>query len=239
MATRVRPRVRRRPLRAVLHFVATVLVTSGLLLLADAGLTIVWQEPVSAFLANIEQNKLDDELDAEAKLAARDLRELAGERDVSIRMEKLAERAQRRARPGHAMGKIEIPKLDKSYAVVEGVDLDDLRKGPGHYSDTEFPGEKGTTAVAGHRTTYGAPFRQIDELKPGDEVIAKMPYGRFIYRVERTQIVASTAYWVTDRARPDGPVIRAKRLVLTACHPLYSAAKRIVAFARLDRIEPV
>lgn len=223
----------------MLHFVATVLVTSGVMLLADAGLTIVWQEPVSAFLANIEQNKLEEQLDAEAELAKKDIRELAGERDLSIRMEKLAERARGRARPGRAMGRIEIPKLDKSYAVVEGVNLDDLRKGPGHYDDTRFPGEKGTTAIAGHRTTYGAPFRQIDKLKSGDEVIAKMPYGRFVYRVERTQIVVPTAYWVTNRARPDGPVIRAKRLVLTACHPLYSAAKRIVAFARLERIEPV
>ena len=86
-------------------------------------------------------------------------------------------------------------------------------------------------AIAGHRTTYGAPFRKLDELETGDRIEVAMPYGRFVYAVERKRIVPPTATWVTQRVRHD-------RLVLSACHPLYSAAKRIVVFARLVDTKP-
>ena len=106
-----------------------------------------------------------------------------------------------------------------------------LRKGPAHYPDTALPGQGGTVAVAGHRTTYLAPFRSIDELRRGQPIVVTMPYGRFTYRVERARIVEPTALWVTRRAAHE-------RLVLTACHPLYSAEQRIVVFARLTQSEP-
>jgi sortase A len=115
--------------------------------------------------------------------------------------------------------------------VVHGTGTGDLRKGPGHYPDTPLPGERGTVAIAGHRTTYGAPFRNVDKLERGDRIELAMPYGQFTYRVERTQIVPPTALWVTDRVRFD-------RLVLSACHPLYSAAERIIVFARLEGAAP-
>jgi sortase A len=114
---------------------------------------------------------------------------------------------------------------------VEGTDAGDLRRGPGHYPATPLPGQRGTVAIAGHRTTYGAPFRKIDKLRPRDAIVITMPYGRFTYRVERTRIVKPTDVWVTQ------PVSYA-RLILSACHPLYSAAQRIVVFARLVRSEP-
>ena len=107
----------------------------------------------------------------------------------------------------------------------------DLRKGPGHYPATPLPGQHGTVGIAGHRTTYGAPFHDIDKLKPGDRIELSMPYGRFTYRVERTRIVPPTATWVTDSVGYD-------RLILSACHPLYSAAQRIVVFAKLERTQP-
>jgi sortase A len=94
-----------------------------------------------------------------------------------------------------------------------------------------LPGERGTVAIAGHRTTYGAPFRDIDQLKRGQHIIMSMPYGRFVYRVEKTQIVDDSALWITDPVGYD-------RLVLSACHPLYSAAQRLVAFARLVKRLP-
>jgi sortase A len=86
-------------------------------------------------------------------------------------------------------------------------------------------------AIAGHRTTYGAPFRRVDQLATGDRIEVSMPYGRFAYSVERRRIVPPTATWVTQRVRYD-------RLVLSACHPKYSAAKRIVIFARLVDTKP-
>jgi sortase A len=85
-------------------------------------------------------------------------------------------------------------------------------------------------AIAGHRTTYGAPFHDLDDLERGDQIELVMPYGRFEYRVERTRIVPPTATWVTDRVDHD-------RLVLSACHPLYSAAQRIVVFAEEVRAQ--
>jgi sortase A len=134
----------------------------------------------------------------------------------------------KRPLPGDAIGEIDMPAIDKSAYIVEGTDTDDLRKGPGHYHDTPMPGDHGTVAIAGHRTTHGAPFRNIDKLKRGDRIILELPYGRFVYRVEKTQIVEPTALWVTDRVGYD-------RLVLSACHPLYSAAQRLIVFARFVR----
>jgi sortase A len=138
-----------------------------------------------------------------------------------------------RVRLGHGLALIRIPRLGKSfhYVIIEGVSVADLRKGPGHYPDTPLPGERGTVAIAGHRTTYGAPFRHIDELDPGDRIELRMPYGLFSYRVERTRIVPPTETSVTDRVDHD-------RLILSACHPLYSAAQRIIVFARLDTAVP-
>ncbi|MFL5868924.1 MAG: class E sortase [Thermoleophilaceae bacterium] len=198
-------------MRAVLRFVASVLMVSGAMLIADAALTLTWQEPVSAFLANRQQTKLKHQL-AKLPPSAHDL----------IRFKPLK---------GDAIGEIEMPAIHKHAYVVQGDDTDSLRKGPGHYPDTPLPGKRGTVAIAGHRTTHGAPFRHIDSLKPGNRIILAMPYGTFTYRVERTRIVDPNATWIKDK-------VSYNRLVLSACHPLYSAAQRIVVFARLARKGP-
>jgi sortase A len=218
--------------RPVLRFVASVLMTSGALMLADAALTVLWQEPISAFITARQQGGLDDELvDARAEL---------GEAGPGLSPEQARRRIKRlagvwedRIGKGDAFGRIELPTLDRDYAVVEGTDLRTLRSGPGHYPKTPLPGQGGTVAVAGHRTTYGAPFRSVDKLDPGDEIVMDMPYGELTYEVEKRQIVPPTALWITD------PVPGRERLVLSACHPLYSAAKRIVVFARLKEATPV
>jgi sortase A len=124
-----------------------------------------------------------------------------------------------------------MPSIGVSEYVIEGTDAGNLRKGPGHYPDTPLPGQRGTSAIAGHRTTYGAPFRKLDKLKKGDPIMVELPYGTFVYRVDRTQIVDDSALWVTKKVDHD-------QLVLTACHPLYSAEQRIVAFARLAKRRP-
>ena len=191
-------------MRAVLRFVASVMMVSGTLLITDAAVTLLWQEPVSAVVAQREQTQLKRALiDPPARV---------------IRRQPLR---------GDAIGRIEIPAIGVEDYVVEGTDIDSLRKGPGHYPETPLPGEHGTAAIAGHRTTYGAPFRRIDELHRRQEIAVDMPYGRYVYRVERTKIVEPTDLSVLDRVGHD-------RLVLSACHPLYSASKRIVVFARLQ-----
>ena len=203
-------------MRHVLRFVASVMMVSGVLLIADAAMTLIWQEPISAFLAARQQNALADELEEPETQAA-----------VT---RALTDPAERRMLRGDAIGSIELPTIDKDYYVVEGTDTESLRKGPGHYEDTPLPGEKGTVGIAGHRTTHGAPFRDIDKLDRGDEVVVEMPYGTFFYSVERTRIVEPTQ---TEVKRPVGY----NRLLLSACHPLYSAAQRIVVFARFVRRE--
>jgi sortase A len=192
-------------MRAVVRFLASVMMVSGALLITDAAVTLLWQEPVSAFVAERQQAALKDALfDPPQRVLRREPLE------------------------GDAIARLEIPAIGVSEYVVEGTDTTDLRKGPGHYPDTPLPGERGTSAIAGHRTTYGAPFRDIDDLKRGQRIVVDMPDGRFVYRVERTKIVDDQDLSVL---RPMGY----RRLMLSACHPLYSAAQRVIVFARQVR----
>jgi sortase A len=216
---------RRRSLRVL----STVMIVAGIVLLADAGVTLLWQEPVSAVYAGIQQGRLSDRLDEleRAPLAPAEQRALERIRDPARRLAFRARALDRRLDPGDAMGRIVMPAIGVSEVFVEGTGAGDLRRGPGHYPATPLPGERGTVAIAGHRTTYGAPFRDIDDLERGDRIELRMPYGRFAYRVERTRIVPPTEVSVTARVAYD-------RLVLSACHPLYSAAERIVVFAQLE-----
>jgi sortase A len=215
-------------MRRALRAFSTVLIVAGFLMIADAGVTLAWQEPVSALLARIEQNKLAGHLDRiEAAPPTRVQRRVLAALDTQKRrMAFLARESRRAAKTGDPIGRIAIPKIGADFVVVQGTDTASLRKGPGHYPATTFPGLPGTVAIAGHRTTYLAPFRDVDELEHGDTIVLTMPYGRFTYAVQRTQVVDPTALWVTrDVGYP--------RLVLSACHPLYSAAQRIIVFARL------
>ncbi len=223
----------RRPMRRLLRPLSSILIFVGLLLVADAILTVTWQEPGSALYAHLEQRRLDSSLEEIEAARPRPVerRALAGLKSPSRRLAFAARSLDRRAQEGQALGRIRMPRIGLSTVVVAGTDTDTLRKGPGHYPGTPLPGVRGTVGVAGHRTTYGAPFRRIDRMRKGDRVVLDMPYGRFEYTVERTRIVPPTAIWVTNRVSYD-------RLILSACHPLYSAAERIVVFARLTRSEP-
>ena len=110
--------------------------------------------------------------------------------------------------------------------MVQGTDwLHDLSEGPGHYSNTTFPGQDSTVAIAGHRTTFGAWFRHINDIRNGDWITLQMPYATFHYRVQYHQVVLNTDWKII---RPQGY----ERLVLSACHPLYSSSHRWVVFAR-------
>jgi sortase A len=219
--------------RRVIRVLSTVLIIAGGLLLLDAALTVAWQEPVSAVYGRINQGKLGGQLDKleAAPLPPLERRAVQALPDPGRRMAFLARALKRRAKNGAAVGRLSIPRIGADYVVVNGTDATDLRKGPGMSEPTPFPGAGGTSAIAGHRTTYGAPFRHVDQLRKGNRIIVSMPYGRFTYTVERLQIVKPTALWVIDRVGYD-------RLVLSACHPLYSAAKRIIVFARLTDAQP-
>jgi sortase A len=211
---------------AALRFVGAVLATSGLLLLADVGITLVWQEPISALLAARSQVGLERQLEAESRRFAQPV---ARKPRAGLELARAARAFAARLRRGRAFGRITMPTLGRSYVVAEGTDAATLRTGPGHYAGTGLPGLRRTVAIAGHRTTYLAPFADIDELTPGQPIVLTMPYARFTYRVEETRIVDPTELWVTRRGH--------ERLVLTSCHPPLDAARRIVVFARLAGTE--
>jgi sortase A len=127
---------------------------------------------------------------------------------------------------GSAVARMVIPRIGVDKIVVEGVGRRDLEKGPGHYPGTPLPGQPGNAAIAGHRTTYGAPFNRIDELVAGDEILVTTLQGSFTYEVIGHEIVAPSAVEVVDDQGDD-------RLTITSCHPKYSARERIVLTAEL------
>ena len=113
--------------------------------------------------------------------------------------------------------------------VVPGVRVNDLKKGPGHYPDTPLPGQLGNASIAGHRTTYGSPFFDLDQLAPGDELVVTMVTGdRFVYEVTGLQVVTAADSWVITTR--DATVAE---LTLTTCHPKYTARDRLVVHSVL------
>jgi len=146
-----------------------------------------------------------------------------------------------RPEPGSPVFKIEIPAIDVRQVVVEGVDTDHLRLGPGHYPtcregfdlciddyDNEgWPGEKERVIISGHRTTYGAPFWDLDKLEPGDEVRVETKWGNFVYIVTDSSVVdPSTRTIAVPGNEPE--------LVLTTCNPKFSAAQRLIVYAEME-----
>lgn len=137
---------------------------------------------------------------------------------------------------GAAVGHLQIDAIGVSWVFVEGVSVADLKEGPGHYSETPLPGQAGNAAIAGHRTTYGAPFGNVDQLQPGDEIVVETVQGTFTYLVRQTEIVSPSQVEVlqSDHWDFDGnPATIENALTLTACHPKYSASQRIVIAAEL------
>jgi sortase A len=232
MSTSTTPRRPARRASARLRALSTVLILSGTLLIADAVLTVTWQEPLSALYSRLSQGALEDELAARARLSAAQRRALSTLRERRRRIAFLARALRSGSRPGGPVARLRAPRMNADFVVVEGTDAPALRRAPGHYPDTPLPGLTGTTAIAGHRTTYGAPFRHLDRMRRGDPITVETPYARFVYRTEASRIVAPSAYEYVTRS------VGHDRLALTACHPLYSAARRLVVFARLVSVTP-
>jgi sortase A len=214
---------------------AAALIAAGGLALLDAGVTLVWQEPISALIAKLRQDHLSGALHQleHSATSLGEIRRLASLPDERRRVAFLAEQFEHHAGNGSAVGRIVIPHIGISFVVVKGTDTEDLKSGPGVYPETRFPGIGGTTAIAGHRTTYLAPFRHIDSLRPGDHILLDMPYAHFTYTVIGQRVVAPT-----DVNAAIGEV-GYTRLVLSACTPLFSAAKRLLVYASLSRTVPV
>ncbi len=218
------------------RILSTALITAGIVLLADIGITLAYEEPLSSIYASVQQSKAADQLsETEASYPSRaDRRAIARIRDHKRRIATLARRFAAHAETGEAIGRIRAPAMDGLDIVfVQGTDTASLEKGPGHFPETPFPGQGGTVGIAGHRTTYLAPFRHIDSMKRGDRIVIEMPYATIVYRVQKTEIVDPTDIGVVK-------YVGYERLVLSACHPVYSAAQRFIVFARAvgERLSP-
>lgn len=128
-------------------------------------------------------------------------------------------------------GSDDPPVRDDPLIVVEGVSLDELRRGPGHYPGTAAPGGEGNVVISGHRTTFGAPFFRLDELRPQDRIhLLDRAHREWVYEVREVQVVPPTALWVTD---PDPLGTGEPTLTLTTCHPRFSSSQRLIVFAAL------
>ena len=213
------------------RILSTVLITAGLVVMADVGLTLAYKEPISSLYGEIKQHAAAKQLaDLESQYPSKgDLRAIAGVHGLEQKAKILARRFGEHADTGEAIGRIIIPRIGLNAVIVQGTDTSSLQKGPGHYPNTPFPGEGGTVGIAGHRTTYLAPFRHIDSIKPGDHVTLEMPYATFTYRVQKHEIVDPSRVGIVHK-------VGYERLVMTACHPLYSASQRYAVFARLAHV---
>jgi sortase A len=212
------------------------MVVIGLLILAYGTVTLVWQDPWTAWQTAQAQKRAKVQFDRIVK----DFRKSArNQTKVATRdwLHRQAALFNLNTPEGSPVGRLSIPKIGIHFTIVQGTEESTLQKGPAHYVETPLPGAKGkwTVGIAGHRTTYLAPFRHIDELRPGDSVTIQMPYARFTYAVEKTRIVDATNQTVlaADSAITDRKPYN--RLALTACHPPFSAAQRIIVYAKLIR----
>jgi sortase A len=213
------------------HILSIALITAGLVVVADVAVTLAYKEPLSSIYGSIKQEEAASQLtELEAAYPTpQDRRAVAKVKNPARRIRILARRFAATVETGQSIGRIEAPAMDGlDIVVVQGTDTASLQKGPGHYPETPFPGQGGTVGIAGHRTTYLAPFRHIDSMKIGDPITLKMPYGTFVYRVQRTAIVDPSDVGIVRK-------VGYEQLVLSACHPLYSASHRYVIFAKLAR----
>ena len=133
---------------------------------------------------------------------------------------------------GDVVGQLVIPSIDVDFFVVSGVGVEELRLGPGHFTDTPLPGQLGNSAIAGHRTTYGQPFHDLDQLEAGDDIVVTTAFGTYTYEVRDLKVVEPTDYGVVSTTDPN-----IATLTLTTCHPKWSAAQRLIVSAELNELE--
>ena len=172
--------------RRALHWVGTAFLVLGVLAFAWAFATWKWGDPVTSLYTGWKQRHLSTAYEAIAEQYALPRKPVAAGRPKPEVVHVAATRFRKSAREGQAIGRIDVPKLDLDMVVVNGTDAASLKTGPGRDPRTFMPGEGELVYIAGHRTTYGAPFAHIDRLETGDRVVLDLPYATFTYRVTDT-----------------------------------------------------
>ena len=215
-------------MRRSVRILGTVLICAGVLVLAWTITVWRWQDPFTALYTHYEQAKLAKSLQrqfASYRRARSARRTLAAEQDA---IAVAAARYRHDARVGQAIGRIIVPRMGLNLVLVNGTDHDTLKKGPGRYLGSAMPGERRLVYIAGHRTTYLAPFSHIDRMRKGDAITIEMPYATFHYAVTGHRIVPD------DLAVLKSP--RHELLELQACHPRFFASHRYVVYALPVRV---
>jgi sortase A len=218
-------------MRRVVRIVGTVLVVAGVLTLGWCALVWQWQDPFTSLYTHYEQHRLASNYDERFKRF-----EVVDVGGASLAAERKAIAAEarlyrRESKEGEAIGRIEVPRLGLNMILVNGTDHDTLKKGPGRDLRTFMPGERRLIYIAGHRTTYLAPFSHIDAMRPGDKVTIELPYATFVYEVTGHRIVAADNLSVL---RSHGR----EQLVLQACHPRFFATHRYLVYAKPVLLTP-
>ncbi|HST25297.1 MAG TPA: class D sortase [Gaiellaceae bacterium] len=225
-------------MRLWVRVTGAMLVGAGVLGLAWALVVWQWQDPITALYTTYQQHKLAESYDQ--TLATYHVPALPPVSPVhqaaELKAEQLAIAAEARTyrrtlKVGQALGRIRVPRLGLSMVVVTGTDESSLEKGPGWYTGTRLPGEGQLIYIAGHRTTYLAPFAHIDAMRFGDSIMLELPYATFVYRVTGHVIVPST-----DVARLKSRGY--EQLALQACHPRFFATHRYIVYARPVEVIP-
>jgi sortase A len=221
--------------------VSWLLILTGIGLAAWTITVWQWQDPVTALYTAHRQAQLLDDFREEAKAyqtasvarspASRPSVAKARKAPAGAYLERLADDYAAKLPHGAPLGVLVIPRLGLRTAVVNGTDEADLRAGPGRDERTGMPGQRQMVYIAGHRTTFGAPFSDLDKLVPGDVVRLELPYAVFTYRVTGSRIVAANDLSVLRTGSTE-------RLVLQACHPRFFATHRLLVDATPSRIGP-
>jgi sortase A len=224
-------------MRQAIRITGAVLVGAGVLGLGWALLVWQWQDPITALYTTYQQHKLAESYDRTfTTYHAVTLPVVHHRHAVDVRAEQRvisleARRYRRTLRVGQALGRLRVPRLGLSIIVVVGTDEASLQKGPGWYTGTRLPGEGQLIYIAGHRTTYLAPFAHIDSLRHGDRLTLELPYATFVYSITGHVIVPAD-----DLAR-----LRSRgyeQVALQACHPRFFATHRYIAYARPVQVIP-
>jgi sortase A len=234
VATRVERSTAPRSRAAWRRRLGTLLIVAGVGVLAWVLVTWQWNDPVTSLYTRWQQSRLDD---AYAEVVRREATKppvatpASDPREALVAVKTAARRYRMTARSGGAIGRIVVPRLGLDMVVVNGTDSSVLKKGPGRDPRTFMPGEGKLSYIAGHRTTYLAPFAYIDRLERGDRITLEMPYGTFVYRVTEHRIVDDQDLSVLEsRGREE--------VALQACHPRFFATQRYIVWARPVRITP-
>ena len=218
-------------MRRAVRILGTLLAAAGILVLAWCLLVWQWQDPFTALYTHYEQHRLASSYDERFK--AFKPTDVAGASLAAERKAIAAEAAgyRRDSKRGEAIGRIKVPRLGLNMILVNGTDHDSLMKGPGRDLRTFMPGEGRLIYVAGHRTTYLAPFSHIDSMRSGDTVTVQMPYATFVYLVTSHRIVPADDLAVL---RSHGHEV----LILQACHPRFFASHRYLVYAKPVLVTP-